>query len=475
MSVPTDPFLWAHGLSDHIFDIATGLRPSSVRDQITRARLLIRRAWESGIIQPRSLIVISGAGIAGAICSLEATKNYGVRVLLIEKEPFPFLLQRRCVTRTVDPNLYDWPAEQWREIRYPSQPGDHVDFKIQAYEEPRVIARRWTAFLNSVAATDDLLEIRYRSKITKVTPERNANNEHAVTLDDGRTVNARMVVFAEGPGEERDTMPSTRGPQFHGYRFWDTDPFSNAPLTAKRVLIAGSGDGALQDFLRLLLKPGTSLRRLLAKCQLPNEYLASIQACGQHNVAAFLWCADRRHEHENDLFVHRHHTAVIEALFASRAKKDILRAVRENLRKEIPEVVLAHACEHFTHGYPVNRFLALLVARAVRELGIKQVQLCPNTFVTAIDCEHETFSYKPGDERRLRLRKHCYAQKHQVSFGKGQCFEKPPEHSRRDRQESFDAIILRLGVKEEVSTDYPRDRGEKPLRQLLPTHLAHQT
>ena len=34
--------------------------------------------------------------------------------------------------------------------------------------------------------------------------------------------------------------------------------------------------------------------------------------------------------------------------------------------------------------------------------------------------------------------------------------------------------VVGVGVKEHVAKDYPRDRGEKPLRQLLPAHLAHQ-
>lgn len=496
-----DPFLWAHGLRGHIFDIATGLRPASVRDQITRARLLIRRAWETGIIapDPKRPILICGGGIAGVTCALEALQ-YGVRVVLIEQEAFPFVLQRRCITRLVDPNLYDWPAQHWqRHASYPSERGDRVELSFHADERPRDVARRWARYL-AVRATfaPDLLDIRYRTTITHVTPELDADKMHTVTLatvpndrdpapppPSPLPLTAAMVIFAEGPGAERDTLQPV-GPSFRGYRFWDTDPFAEEPLRAKRFLIAGSGDGALQDFLRLVLKPSTSLRRFLSRCKIPAEQLAKLQACRQHNVAAFLWCADQRHEHENDLFVHQRHQEIIDELFATRStRKPLLHALKHDMRKHLPEIVLAHACEHFTHGYPLNRFLVLLVARGLRELGYANVRFRPNTFVTAVRCQHELavmipkrqqrreVVIPPGQERRRRARRYCYAQPHRVTFGAGQCFDRPPSQTWGDDAELFDAVILRLGVKEEVTLNLPRDR-EKPLRQLLPTHLAHQ-
>jgi hypothetical protein len=98
------------------------------------------------------------------------------------------------------------------------------------------------------------------------------------------------------------------------------------------------------------------------------------------------------------------------------------------------------------------------------------VRLLPDTFVTAINCQHDTVTYSPGEERSRRLRHYCYAEPHQVLLGRGKCYDEPP--TRYDRTESFDAVILRLGVKEHVPKGY-RDQN-KPLRQLLPSHLAHQ-
>lgn len=470
-----DPFLWAHGLRGHIFDIATGLRPASVRDQITRARLLIRRAWERRIIDSlKGPIVICGGGIAGVVCALEA-KKYDVAVVLVEKERFPFLLQRRCVTRKVDPNLYDWPAPNWHSMVYPSQRGDHIDLKFSAAETPREVAQRWTTYL--ARQVNSRFTIRYGRKVVHVTPDLDAKSEHTVTLDSGETIHASMVIIAEGPGQERDTMPPD-APYYRGYRFWDTDPFNRDPITARHVLITGSGDGALQDFIRLILKPDISIRRFLSQCDIPDDLLATIHACRQHNVAAFLWCADLRHEHDNDLFIHGRHLEIIDALFTSshRLRKRILRTVERSMRQDLPDIRLAHACKHFTHGYPLNRFVALLLARALRELKQTAVRLQPSTFVTAITCVHDPITDVPTDERRLRLRrrKHCYGKQHEVSFATGRCFDAPPQPSPNDVIEEFDAIILRLGVREELLQLELHRGAEKPLRQLLPTHLAHQ-
>jgi len=476
---PVDPFLWAHWLRGHIFDISTGLRPSSIRDQITRGRLLIRRAWDTHIIEPGSLIVISGVGVAGAVCALEALK-YGIRVLLVEQKRFLFGVQRFCVTRFVDPHLYDWPAEHWRWMTYPL-PGDGVELKFTVYEQPRRIAQRWTDYLREVSlAAPDLLEIRLNSAISTPPADLDENRTHTVTFEDGSTLTAAMVVIAEGPGQERDTLPKQRSQDFHGYRFWDTDPFARSPIRAERILIVGSGDGALQDFLRIILKPEVTLRRLLQKCDVPEEYLARISACHQHNTAAFLWCATQQHEHHNDQFAHRRHEAALNEIFMqmlSRTSRRLLRAVRESLRTDVPEVVLAHACDHFTHGYPANRFLTLLVQRALREFGDTKIAIRANTLVTSIDCNHP----QPTLGRtRPRLRKYCYAQPHTVwfaektsTFTETRCFDRIPERSSSDRREQFDAIILRIGTEDKLDPRFTRDR-EKPLRQLLPAHLAHE-
>lgn len=461
---PTDPFLWAHTLRGQIYDIATSLRPSSVRDQINRARLLIRRALEFGILRSEARLVISGAGIAGVVAALEAVR-YRVRVLLVEKDDAPFPLQRYCITRTVDPNLYDWPAHYWHNEMYPFEEGDAVPLSFETQERPRDIVRRWTDDLHDIAKRyPKYLELRYKTSIADVSPDL-VSREHAVKLSNGTKLKASMVVYAQGVGVERDSVtPFT----FHGFRFWDTDPFAKEPLAASRILIAGSGDGALQDFRRVLLLPKAEVRRILYALPLSAAALGVIQMHRFHNATAFLWCADFRHEHENELYVHQRHAEIVHDLFRKKVRRKTLQALAPFIRPTVPHVVLAHACEHFTHGYPVNRFIALLLAHAVPMLREAQVELRQNTFVTRIECHH-----KIGPLKERRLPRYCYAQPHTVAFRQpGACYDTPPPPQASDRTEDFDAIILRFGVKEQLPMNWKRD-VDKPLRQLLPAHLAH--
>lgn len=472
-----DPFLWAHSLSTHIFDIATGLRPTSVRDQVTRARLLMRRAYECGLVGAGKRVLISGAGIAGATCAVEAATRYDAEVLLLEQEHRPFLLQHRCLTRSVDPNLYDWPAARWEASTYPSEPDDLVTFRIHESERPRNVAQRWGNELAAAAASNPKLHVKYNAEIRSVSVQVNAAKRHEVEYEHvgQHREEFDVVIFAEGPGEERDSISSHDGSTaFWGYRFWDTDPFMREALAAKRILIAGSGDGALQDFRRLLLRPRVSLRQVLTECAIPEKHRSMIEGARHHNLATFIWCASPEHEHENDAFMHRKHLTVVDELFAVRStRRPILKAVRRALRSTLPAVTIAHACGHFTHGYPLNRFVTILLLRAVRELGYAGIEAQPHSFVTAIDCRHNVKACPKGRERDRRLRKHCYASAHRVYFGDGRCFDRPPQYQVGNRFDDFDAIILRLGMKEHVPTDFPRNREEKPLRHLLPTHLAH--
>lgn len=465
-----DPFLWAHELrGGHVYDIATGLKPSSVRDQVTRARLIIRRALEFGIIRSDGPpVVISGAGIAGVVAALEAVQN-SVPVILVEKEKVPFRLQRRCITRKIDPNLYNWPSHRWDAATYPSHPDDRVPLWFTAQERPHDVALRWTRVLHDVADTwPRYLQVHYKTSVDDVSPDLDpATKTHTVTFSNRKAdEKASMVVFAQGPGVERDTLDPDHD-TFRGFRFWDTDPLGKENFNAKDLLIAGSGDGALQDLLRLVVRPRSDLRRLVRDLRLPEPVCAEIQALRDHNTATFLWCADFHHEHESETFVHERHLALIDDLFKGAYRRTILNAIKPFVQPALTQrrIVMAHACGHFTHGYPLNRFLVLLIERALRELDIRTVQLRPHTFVTGITCDH-AFGRSP------HRRRYCFGQRHRVTFAQGECFDAPPKAGPKDKVQYFDGILLRLGIMGAPPIEWIR-QPEKPLRQFLPDHLAH--
>ena len=78
-----------------------------------------------------------------------------------------------------------------------------------------------------------------------------------------------LVISARGFGDERCFLewpnpPLTRnGHPFRGFEFWASDPFERPNLGVPnragddprpRVLISGGGDGAMQDFLRIMTR-----------------------------------------------------------------------------------------------------------------------------------------------------------------------------------------------------------------------------
>jgi hypothetical protein len=63
-----------------------------------------------------------------------------------------------------------------------------------------------------------------------------------------------MILSCEGAGSEQ-----TKIGNYKGLRFWDKDKFEQEYLGIKpprtpQILISGGGDGALQDFLRIITK-----------------------------------------------------------------------------------------------------------------------------------------------------------------------------------------------------------------------------
>jgi hypothetical protein len=114
-----DPVLDAHEVSPGIYLLSgTNLRPVSIRDQILRGAFLIRRLIEAKVLDDCTPLLIVGAGVAGVAAAIEASRN-SVDTVLIERKPAPFTTLEAARTRVVDPVLYDWPIEHWRNVKFP--------------------------------------------------------------------------------------------------------------------------------------------------------------------------------------------------------------------------------------------------------------------------------------------------------------------------------------------------------------------
>lgn len=102
-----------------LYDISSGLQPMSIRDQMFRGYILVKRALTRNLIQPHQDVplLIIGGGVAGAIASLTAIEN-NVPVMLVEKSNL-FAVQESADHRTVCPTQYDCPAAHWDRRVYP--------------------------------------------------------------------------------------------------------------------------------------------------------------------------------------------------------------------------------------------------------------------------------------------------------------------------------------------------------------------
>jgi hypothetical protein len=123
------------------------------------------------------------------------------------------------------------------------------------------LAAGWTFALHAAAATGltGRLVIRYNTKVTAINPIR-GTPDFNVTLDPpaaNTPPTFRFILWATGFGKEMCEIPTGAPTPYRGHPFWDTDKFEapNCGLSpSPRVLITGSGDGALQDFLRVATK-----------------------------------------------------------------------------------------------------------------------------------------------------------------------------------------------------------------------------
>jgi hypothetical protein len=454
-----DPFLAAHRIDTAIFDISSGLRPGSVRDQIIRATLIVRRAHESTLIDPSRELVVVGAGAAGTAAALFAARA-GITTTLIDSDAA--FSRQLSSNRMLEPTLYDWPADHWDRGEFPW----HEEYAPLAYKArpARDVATDWASKL--ARAEGDLLHYLHSTRLERIVRVTDDPCMYAVETVSSRsgplTIPASMIILALGPGAEKIEV----GTGFRSFRFWDADPLGSDPLTLRNALIAGSGDGALQDVLRLVLKPDADLEQVISALNVPAELLRRVQTIASQADANFVWSATSEHEHRSERFVHLQIEEVV-TQFWNRQQDHITRVLDDYCRDAPPRITIAFPCEHFSRGFPINRVVTMLVLRWCKIRNHEMV-LLPNTKIASVDCmggSHLT----PTD---------CCGAPHRVTFDNKYCEATAPgAHCQWTPADKYDLILLRVGTKPEDLTMIPIDPAfeeQRRHRQVLPAHLAHE-
>ena len=172
-----------------------------------------------------------------------------------------------------------------------------------------------------------------------------------------------MIVWTVGFGQERCEVDVN----YRGFAFWETEPFQRpdcglAP-EIPRIVISGSGDGALQDFLRITTNR-KSAEEILRACPLPISVAETLQSAEDLAQRAYQWGTTKTHDHRVLQTLHDHHRRIVEGLVGpARTNNDVVDALNRLIRNPLPEIHLISSCRHFANAYGLNRFLAILVSR----------------------------------------------------------------------------------------------------------------
>jgi hypothetical protein len=462
-----DPILFAHEVAPLIFDIGGRLYPISIRDQMVRAQWLVDRAIEENLIgdaadEPRSLLVV-GAGAAGVTAALRAASR-GITTELVESSLLPFGRQLSCTSRLIDPAQYDWPAGHWSVNTCPPWPVPPLPLPWKT-DFANTLALTWTRSFAATAAMLPRLRSRFATTVVihpGVSPVTRAPPLPLirVTLQhrSGTFVTRQFgsIVLAKGFGSERHTVPSTSGKgSYVGFRFWDSDPFATRPMLAKRALISGGGDGALQDFIRLSTgkqRAADALSALVPAVEL-QQIAARLHSHQEQALRAYAWGARASHDHAVHVALEQHQEAEVALLRAGAFWGPIqTQAARWFGESGLVSLDLVHPCGHFGQGYALNQFLVLLLVEALRGLVSRR----KDSKVLAVDC----LSHTPGTPLA------CASLQHEVSLSSASCGANGPRYG---SPQTRDLVIIRHGVSAPSRPGAPNANPWS--RHVLPFHL----
>jgi NAD(P)-binding Rossmann-like domain len=477
-----DPFLLTHKVRHELYDIGPRLSPISIRDQMTRAYVLVVRAIRRQIIGPDKPLLVVGAGAAGATAAMIAADR-GVQTMVIERGDGTFSLQLGCHTRWIDPIVYDWPVDHWTKGEFPWR-GIALPLHWEAGTSAAV-AGMWEKLFTDELSINPYLTLVSKAELETPTALGNDKTKKVIEVYYRNVeTNARegpfqfaMILSCIGAGPDKVVLDNYRGESF-----WSDDSYADANMglpgyTSPRVLISGSGDGALQDFLRIVTKKNSAKQIYQSvPVRLQSEAISLISSTEDQYQRAFTWSGNADGTYKPDdcdiqATLHDEYTNVVNQ-FLIKYKSELTTTV-DPILKGAPErlmITLAFECSHFSHCYPLNHFLALLLARYIEERAKKKRVLSPHTRVVRVsgsDGKHVCDKDKRSD---------CEEVLHEASFIPADC--DTPRGGSIDaanplQNGPFNVIIVRHGIdwNEPLFGELPQTNK----RHMLPYYLGWES
>jgi hypothetical protein len=502
-----DPVLLLHQIQDGIFELS-GLRTISIRDQMLRAYLLVNRCIDAKLIASDRPLLVIGGGIGGVIATMTAAEN-GIPVVLVEEQPSLFWRQLVC-DRHLDPTEYDWPAEHWAAATYPfpiaavsalaAPPPPRPSMPLRYLAAPaNVLAARWTREFALWRTTPNARFATVATGLGPVIPAVHivtGTGSNQVFLNHpspklpAPSIGFGAAISCVGFPREQTTVSHTppRPGKYTGFDFWGPDPhvrrnlgISGALPSPLRVLISGSGDGALQDFIRVLTgrSAGWVYQQIFgARPSAPNlpgtarwpDLLPYARADDLARRACAYSMEDGHHTLQtwHDVYMQE-----INVLWHTRLRGNVLGLANSLLRNDVRDldVLLVHRCRHFGFCYGLNRFIAVLLAHLhadMRERSLEWV-LRHGYGVVAVDPErpggaspHAHPGLACGDPRI------CHGKPHWVSVQGADCSGTIAGARVVTIDVPFHSVIIRHGVERKPFFGHaPFPRQNPPYHELL--------
>lgn len=470
------PVPTAHQIYPYFFQLGGRMYPISIRDQMVRSQMLVEQALEAGLIggpDDRPLLVV-GAGAAGATAAMCAAA-FRVRTLLVDEGPAPFRLQAGCRTRWLDPAHYDWPVAHWHTQRYPWSGGPvspRTPLPWASDFSDRVAAGWWMRVRRAVQQ-QPWLRIAFHTVARPAKANRPAAGGWTMDFTTGTRSwrgNFGMVVWTVGFGVETCVVPQSShcnhpAHPYVGYPFWSTDPFEQAnyglpQAIQPQIVISGAGDGGLQDFLRVTTAC-RSARELFYYCNLPRALGRHLLSFEERAQRAFHW-GDKMatrwggYDHAVLQTIHEEHRRLARK-YASR--KSVKEGLAKVIRTALPQIQLVHDCTHFPNVYPLNRFLALLIAAHLQipDLIIAGKRTLEVNGEVGHQCQAQFAA--------------CHGQPHQVLLANAlYCLAPTPAAAAITRRLDANIVIIRHGIDARRLTA-PQLPDIPLTRQLPPFHV----
>jgi hypothetical protein len=236
--------------------------------------------------------------------------------------------------------------------------------------------------------------------------------------EDFVTLRVEYIIYAAGfARESSDFAEHKQSPKDYEFKhFWEPDEIGSESLGFKdppSVAVLGSGDGALQDTLRCLIKselphPLAIWDRLMAQTldgkesgyslgDSPEVHLAlrRIAACDAYTTGGSTWSKEKTIFGSLD----NAFRDIAKYLIASH-DTTLWKALSEMLRDDVASVTLLNRYGYFSKAYALNRFLVLLIYQLMQANGGT-----PKFRIVAGEAEDFTVNDASprGGELRLRL------------------------------------------------------------------------